>query len=95
MSLTVSGVIFDEVSCNIFCYAVDVRYFVPETNAVELVRVLKQFRSEGGRDELCIFAELMDHVGDCFTMLSIKSLNRKCHLIKNSIEPGNGHKIWI
>lgn len=74
--LAVSCVIFDEIACNFSGYTVDVGHFIPESYTIELVRVFEQFWSESGRDELCVFTELVDHIGHCFTMLCIQSLSK-------------------
>lgn len=66
-----SGAVLDEVPSFLLRDALDVWHFVPELDAVELVRVFQQFRPESRRDELRGGRQLVDHVGYRFTMLSV------------------------
>lgn len=68
------GVVFDEVSGDFPGDAIDVADLVAEPDAVELVRVLEQLGPEGGRDELRVVAQLVDHVGDGLAMLGVEGL---------------------
>lgn len=52
-------------------------HFVPELYTIEFVSMLKQLWSESCGDELRILAEFVDHVSNCFSVLSIKCLLRK------------------
>lgn len=54
--------------------ALHVGHFVPELHTVEFVGVFQQLWSESCGDELRIFAEFVDHVSNCFSVLSIKCL---------------------
>lgn len=47
-----SGAVFDEVSSLLLSDALNVGHFVPELDAVELVRVLQQLRPKSCGDEL-------------------------------------------
>lgn len=74
LRLTMRLIVFHEFSSNIPGHTVNVRHFVPEPDTVEFVGMLEQFWPESGRDELCIFAELVNHVGNGMSMLSVKGL---------------------
>lgn len=63
--------IFDEVSGFLLRDTLDVRHFVPELDAVELVGVFQQLGAERRRDELRGRRQLVDHVGYRLTMLSV------------------------
>ncbi len=53
--------LFDEACCGFFADAADVAHFVLESDTVELVSTLQQFRTEGGGDELSSLRQTMDH----------------------------------
>lgn len=72
--LAVCLIVFNEVSGYFSCHTIDVRHFISEEDTIEFVGMLEQFRSESGCDELCIFAEFMDHIGNGFPVLCIESL---------------------
>lgn len=72
--LGVCSAILDEVPRLLPADALDVRHLVPELDSVELVRVLQQLGPERGGDELRRRGELVDHVGDGFTVLGVQRL---------------------
>lgn len=72
--LTVCCVIFDKISGNIPGHTIDVRYFISESNTIKLIGMFKQLGSESCCDELCILAQLVNHVSYGLSMLGIQSL---------------------
>lgn len=67
-------VVLDEIASHLASHTVNVRHFVAEADTIKLVRMFEQLRPESGCDELCLRAELMNHVGDSFSVLGVKSL---------------------
>ena len=57
----ISRLLLDESSCSFFGDARDVADLVLESDTVELVGALQEFRAEGGRDELGILGQPVDH----------------------------------
>lgn len=54
--------------------AFDVANFVAEFDTVVFIGMFQQLRPESGGDKLGVFRQLMDHVGNSFSMLCIQGL---------------------
>lgn len=65
------GVIFNEIVSFFSGDTLHVRNFVTELDAVKLVRVFEQLRSECGGNKLSVFAQFVNHVSYGLTMLSV------------------------
>ena len=63
IDLFVRLIVLDEIERLLFGDTIDYAHFVSEANTVELVRKLQQLRTKGGRDELSLVAQLVNHVG--------------------------------
>lgn len=77
INLTMCLVVFNEILGHFTRNTVDVGDFIAESYAIEFISMLQQFGSESSRNKLCIVAELMNHIGHRFSVLSIQSLRKK------------------
>ena len=71
-------VIFNEVVGLLAGDALYVADLVAELDSVKLVRVFQKLWSEGGRNELGVFRQFVDHVGHALAVLCVQSLSTKC-----------------